>query len=61
MSIRSKNNSNMDMKETQYDVFISYRRSDSTDRAHLVKEILKAKGYDEERIFLDTSTRRGIS
>jgi hypothetical protein len=42
------------MKQTQYDVFISYRRSDSTDRAHLVKEILKAKGYDEERIFLDT-------
>lgn len=54
MSIRSKNNSNMDMKETQYDVFISYRRSDSTVRAHLVKEILKAKGYDEERIFFDT-------
>lgn len=42
------------MKQAQYDVFISYRRSDSTDRAHLVKEILKAKGYEEERIFLDT-------
>ena len=44
----------MDMKQTQYDVFISYRRSDSTERAHLVKEILKSKGYDENRIFLDT-------
>lgn len=42
------------MKQTQYDVFISYRRSDSTERAHLVKEILKSKGYDENRIFLDT-------
>lgn len=42
------------MKQTNYDVFISYRRSDSTDRAHLVKEILKSKGYDENRIFLDT-------
>lgn len=42
------------MEQTKYDVFISYRRSDSTDRAHLVKEILKSKGYDENRIFLDT-------
>lgn len=44
----------MDIKQTQYDVFISYRRSDSTDRAHLVKEILKTKGYDDKRIFFDT-------
>ena len=42
------------MEQTKYDVFISYRRSDSTDRAHLVKEILKSIGYDENRIFLDT-------
>lgn len=42
------------MEQSKYDVFISYRRSDSTDRAHLVKEILKSKGYDENRIFLDT-------
>ena len=42
------------MEQSKYDVFISYRRSDSTDRAHLVKEILKSRGYDENRIFLDT-------
>ena len=33
------------MEQTKYDVFISYRRSDSTDRAHLVKEILKSRRY----------------
>ncbi|MBQ3538634.1 MAG: toll/interleukin-1 receptor domain-containing protein [Bacteroidaceae bacterium] len=42
------------MRKYKYDIFISYRRSDSTDRAHLVREILKLKGYDENRIFLDT-------
>lgn len=42
------------MKQKKYDVFISYRRSDSSERAHLIREILKSKGYDEDRIFLDT-------
>lgn len=37
----------------KYDVFISYRRSDSTERAQLIREMLKGKGYDEKRIFLD--------
>lgn len=39
--------------DKMYDVFISYRRSDSAERAQLIREILKTKGYDEERIFLD--------
>lgn len=42
------------MAKKKYDVFISYRRSDCTDRAHLVREVLKSIGYDEDRIFLDT-------
>lgn len=37
----------------QYDVFISYRRSDASERAQLIREILKRKGYDENRIFVD--------
>lgn len=39
--------------DKKYDVFISYRRSDSSERAQLIREILKGKGYDEKRIFLD--------
>lgn len=39
--------------DKNYDVFISYRRSDSSERAQLIREILKGKGYDEKRIFLD--------
>ncbi len=37
----------------QYEVFISYRRSDSTERALLIKEMLVQKGYAPESIFLD--------
>ena len=37
----------------KYEVFISYRRSDSTERALLVKEMLVKKGYDPGSIFLD--------
>ena len=33
------------MEQAKYDVFISYRRSDSTERAHLVKEIMTRDRY----------------
>ena len=34
-------------------VFISYRRSDSIERAHLLKNILLSNGYDSSAVFLD--------
>lgn len=37
----------------EYDVFISYRRSDSTDRANLIRAYL-TENFNPERIFLDT-------
>ena len=37
----------------QYDVFISYRRSDSADRATLIRSYL-TEWFDDNRIFLDT-------
>lgn len=40
----------------KYKAFISYRRSDSTERAQLLKKILKSHGYDNDEIFLDLYT-----
>lgn len=34
-------------------IFISYRRSDSIERAHLLKNILLSHGYDDSAVFLD--------
>lgn len=40
----------------KYKAFISYRRSDSTERAQLLKKILKSHGYGDGEIFLDLYT-----
>lgn len=38
---------------SKYDVFISYRREDSSDRANLIRSYL-LEWFDNDRIFLDT-------
>lgn len=42
------------MEQTNYDVFISYRRKGGSEKAQLVKSEIKLRGVEEERIFLDT-------
>lgn len=37
----------------RYKAFISYRRSDSSERAQLVKLAIMEQGYEENDIFLD--------
>ena len=63
-SIRIENNGNIDMKQTQYDVFISYSRKDYVDEqkniipgneVSKIKDALSEAGitywFDEERIY----------
>ena len=38
----------------KYDVFISYRRISGADKAELIKDELRKRGFRESRIFLDT-------
>lgn len=39
--------------KNQHEIFISYRRSDSIERAQLLKKIFVAHGYRESDVFLD--------
>lgn len=43
----------------KYDIFISYRRQGGSERAELLKAILEKRGYDPNRVFMDTHTLRG--
>lgn len=38
----------------KYDVFISYRRSGGAIKAELMKAVLRQRGFQDERIFMDT-------
>lgn len=43
----------------KYEVFLSYRRKDSSERAELVKAILLKHGYEADSVFMDTHSLRG--
>lgn len=47
------------MAENKYDIFISYRRKDGSERAELLRAIFVSRGYREDQIFMDTHSLRG--